>query len=184
LKDRYHSEADLSAGWEIDTCFGAVAEGSAWREIPGGAEEDLAAFSMRMTTKLFGDLSAACREVDPDHLNLGMRYYILPPDWLVPALRCLDVFSMNCYAEQILFDELADLHATIHRPVLIGEWHFGALDVGLPMAGICRLAAAPSRRKSTAAPGIFAEARAVAEQRVGNRREYGDHQVFCELIEF
>jgi hypothetical protein len=148
LKDRYPSEAALAAAWESDTPFASVAEGPAWRSIPEGAKDDLAAFSTRMAVKLFGDLSAACREVDPDHLNLGMRYYILPPDWLVPALRCLDVFSMNCYAEQVPADELAALHARVQLPVIIGEWHFGALDAGLPMAGICRVANQAERGKA------------------------------------
>jgi hypothetical protein len=51
-------------------------------------------------------------------------------------MRCFDVFSMNCYENRIRATEMAKIDALLNRPVLVGEWHFGALDVGLPAAGI------------------------------------------------
>ena len=45
------------------------------------AREDFEAFSTVMVEKLYSGLSAACRSVDPNHLNLGARYYTVPPDW-------------------------------------------------------------------------------------------------------
>jgi hypothetical protein len=148
LKDRHGDDASLSRAWGVDVTFDSIAGGPVWTEIPGGAKDDLAAFSTRMAVKLFGDLSEACRRVDPDHLNLGVRYYILPPDWLAPAMECLDVFSMNCYAQHIPSSALGEFSKAVDLPVLIGEWHFGALDVGLPMAGICRVADQAGRGKA------------------------------------
>ena len=41
----------------------------------------------------------ACRRVDPNHLNLGIRYYTVPPAWALDGMRHFDVFSMNCYKQ-------------------------------------------------------------------------------------
>ena len=73
----------------------AVAAGE-WRQrLTPAAERDLADFSRVMVMKLFGTLTDACRAVDPNHLNLGIRYYTVPPDWAVDGMRVFDVFSMN-----------------------------------------------------------------------------------------
>jgi hypothetical protein len=54
-------------------------------------------------------------------------------------MRSFDVYSMNCYKERVPAEALAELSARLNLPVLIGEWHFGALDVGLPAAGIAHV---------------------------------------------
>jgi hypothetical protein len=89
-----------------------------------------------MAEKLFDTLSHACRSVDPRHLNLGARYYTVPPDWALAGMTSFDVFSMNCYRERVPAAELANVSDALGRPILIGEWHFGALDAGLPASGI------------------------------------------------
>ena len=63
---------------ELDSILGLygrkVAEGE-WRApLTEAAKADLADFSEIMVEKLFGGLSDACRAVDPNHLNLGVRY--------------------------------------------------------------------------------------------------------------
>ena len=54
-----------------------------------------------MVEKFFGALSAACRAVDPNHLNLGVRYHRVPPAWALEGMRSFDVFSMNCYETRV-----------------------------------------------------------------------------------
>ncbi len=148
LQERYRTPAAIARAWGVPVDFRRIAEGSPFRRIPPGAKSDLTAFSTVMAAKLFGDLSAACRRVDPDHLNLGIRTYIPPPDWLVPAVGVFDVYSLNCYQHRIPVRRLAALSARLGRPVLIGEFHFGALDAGLPMAGICRVAGQADRGRA------------------------------------
>ena len=80
-------------------------------------------------------MGEACKRVDPNHLNLGARYYTVPPDWALEGMKCFDVFSVNGYQQRVR-PELGTLSAQVERPVMIGEWHFGALDVGLPASGI------------------------------------------------
>jgi hypothetical protein len=38
---------------------------------------------------------------------------------------------MNCYRERVPADEVAQIETLLGMPILVGEWHFGALDVGL-----------------------------------------------------
>jgi hypothetical protein len=89
-----------------------------------------------MTERFFKTLSQACREVDPKHLNLGIRYHTVPPKWVVEGMRTFDVFSMNCYREKVPYRDTETISQMLNMPVMIGEWHFGALDVGLPASGI------------------------------------------------
>jgi hypothetical protein len=43
---------------------------------------------------------------------------------------------MNCYRERVPADEVAQIETLLGMPIMVGEWHFGALDVGLPAGGI------------------------------------------------
>jgi hypothetical protein len=136
LQMRYSDDSTLAAAWGIETTFAAVAE-SEWREtLTARAEADLAEFSSIMVERLFSGLSEACRKVDLQHLNLGIRYYTSPPSWAVAGMHCFDVFSVNCYEQRISTTNLSQIYAMLDRPILVGEWHFGALDVGLPASGI------------------------------------------------
>jgi hypothetical protein len=99
------------------------------------AQDDLREFSSVMAKRYFDALSSACRKVDPHHLNLGARYNMVPPAWVVAAMTSFDVFSMNRYAERVPHADFATIHATLKLPIIVGEFGFGALDVGLPGTG-------------------------------------------------
>jgi hypothetical protein len=136
LRWRYGSEEAWAAAWGCAAPLDAVAEGE-WRApLNETARSDLADFSATMVERLFGGLSDACRAVDPHHLNLGVRYYTVPPPWAAAGMRAFDVFSMNCYRERVPPGEVAQIAEMLGMPVLVGEWHFGALDAGLPGSGI------------------------------------------------
>ena len=139
LRQRYGEDSVLAAAWGIDVTLARVAAGRWQQPLSPAAEADLADFSAEMVERLFRGLSDACRAVDPHHLNLGARYYTLPPRWAERGMRAFDVFSMNCYRERVPAEELDEVSVRLERPVLIGEWHFGALDAGLPAAGIARV---------------------------------------------
>ena len=78
----------------------------------------------------------ACRAVDKNYMILGMRWaWISDPD-LVEGWKNFDVFSINCYAVDptSAIQNIVDLGVDL--PVMIGEFHFGALDAGLPATGL------------------------------------------------
>ncbi|HUU60739.1 MAG TPA: hypothetical protein VMZ50_14555, partial [Phycisphaerae bacterium] len=136
LRGKYGDDASLRAAWKIDTTLAAVGEGPWDRGLTEPAAADLAAFSEVMVEKLFGGLSDACRRVDPNHLNLGVRYQSVPPAWAIAGMRGFDVFSVNCYQHRVL-PEYEQISAEVNLPIMVGEWHFGALDAGPSTAGIC-----------------------------------------------
>jgi hypothetical protein len=136
LKERHNTDAALSAAWGMNVSLSALAEGEWHQPLTAAARTDLEDFSEEMVERFFGGLSKACRAVDPHHLNLGIRYYTIPPHWALKGMRCFDVFSMNCYKERLPAEEMAGISAMLQQPIMIGEWHFGALDAGLPASGI------------------------------------------------
>jgi hypothetical protein len=136
LATKYGDDHGLSTAWGGDVTLAAVREGAWSRTLTPPAERDLAEFSAVMVEKFFSTLSASCRRVDPNHLNLGIRYHTIPPDWAVAGMRAFDVFSMNCYDTRVRSGEMEKIAALLNMPVMVGEWHFGALDAGLPASGI------------------------------------------------
>ena len=136
LRQRHASDAGLAAAWGMPVTLGQVAQGTWTQPLTPAPQADLADFSAVMVEKFFGGLSAACRVVDPNHLNLGIRYYTVPPSWALDGMRHFDVFSMNCYKPHLPAEEMAHISRLLNQPIMIGEWHFGALDAGLPASGI------------------------------------------------
>jgi hypothetical protein len=136
LRKKYGSDVVLAQAWGIDTTFAALADSQWNTPLTETATKDLDDFSSVMVEKYFGTLSAACREVDPNHLNLGIRYHTVPPKWALDGMRSFDVFSINCYRAQVPADELQAIHNLLNMPTMVGEWHMGALDVGLPATGV------------------------------------------------
>lgn len=87
------------------------------------AQEDFAAMHALLVEKYITVLKTALSSVDPEHLNLGMRYAGAGPREMA-GCEHYDVFSFNCYAPsaaQAL--ETAGGHMDV--PMVIGEWHIG-----------------------------------------------------------
>ncbi len=136
LKNKYQDDGNLSAAWDMKVSIENIREGKWEQRFTEEALKDMEAFSQIMVERYFTTLAEACRKVDPNHLNLGIRYAGVPPVWAVKGMRTFDVFSMNNYREKVPFEETEAIHNMLKMPVIIGEWHFGALDVGLPSSGI------------------------------------------------
>jgi hypothetical protein len=84
----------------------------------------------------------ALHQVDPDHLNLGMRYGGAGPREMA-GCEHYDIFSFNHYAPTVT--ESLDAGAGFRdMPMIIGEWHIGGGDKGLLSNG---LLSAPSQEE-------------------------------------
>ena len=148
LSRRYKTDEELSSAWEMNASLSLVEKGKWTGRFSKNALADLESFSQIMVEKYFTALSNACRKVDPNHLNLGIRYAGVPPKWAVKGMLSFDVFSMNCYMEKVPRDQTQEIHDLLNMPVIIGEWHFGALDVGLPSSGIGHVKSQTDRGKA------------------------------------
>jgi hypothetical protein len=100
------------------------------------ARQDLGTFSPHMVDAYVRIPSEACRRVDPHHLNLGMRWAWIATDDLLAGSDACDVFSLNFYQMAPDIETVRKVAAVSGRPVLIGEFHFGATDRGLPANGL------------------------------------------------
>jgi hypothetical protein len=98
--------------------------------------EDCSAFN-RLLIRRYVELPARlCKEADPNHLNLGMRYAWVSSDEVLQGCEWFDVFSLNCYQFAPDREQIAEISRKLNRPVMIGEYHFGAAEGGLPAYGI------------------------------------------------
>jgi hypothetical protein len=103
------------------------------------AARDSEEFSRKMIHKYIQVPSEAIRNIDAHHLNFGMRYaFITPNKAQLSGADCYDVFSINCYKKNPL-DYIHNVTCKVDMPILIGEFHFGAPDVGLTDFGLGRV---------------------------------------------
>lgn len=146
LQNKYGDIASLNAAWKREyASFDDLL--TAQPPISGFSDEAMAdskAFSAVLIRRYVSLPSEACRKVDPHHLNLGMRYAMLLDPILLEGYENFDVFSINGYD--------ANCYPSIHKageltgkPVVIGEFHFGAPDVGMLTAAICSVATQEDR---------------------------------------
>jgi hypothetical protein len=145
LRERYPDDNALRLHWGTAASFAAVEEGVWEPPFAEAALRDLHAFSTILLKRMIGTLSRACRNVDPHHLNLGVRWWTFPPLWALAAMESVDVISFNCYQaapDKIHYGSKGmqtgteELCGALNKPFMIGEWHIGAMDGGLPSAGL------------------------------------------------
>ncbi len=148
LRTKYDGDQALAKAWSLPTTFEKVARGRWTAPLTKDALADLRQFSVVMVEKYFRVLSGACRKADPNHLNLGMRWAGVPPEWAVEGMKTFDVFSINCYMNSLPRDRSDRIEKLLNMPVMVGEWHFGAHDVGLPASGIGRVRNQADRSKA------------------------------------
>lgn len=106
-------------------CLGVFVDNElSWNGLP-----DLAA----VAETYFATVAKVIHEELPNHLYLGGRIAWGTEDVYRAAARHCDVVSVNVYARR--FDR--DLpEGSVDRPMIVGEFHFGALDRGLFHAGL------------------------------------------------
>lgn len=139
LSDRYGGDVRrLADAWKIPelSSFGRL-EAPVGRSVhrSDAAAKDLDDFNT-VLIKRFAQLPCeAAKRADPDHLNLGMRYAWISQPALYETGEYFDVFSINRYAPTAR-DAVDEIGNRSGKPVLVGEFHHGGLDVGLPSNGI------------------------------------------------
>ena len=138
LKEKYQTVEALNTAWntkftDFDDLYQPIRDASAKSEA---AKEDQKTFSKEMLRAYVEIPSKACREVDPNHMILGMRWaWISDPD-LATGWENFDVFSINCYAVDPTEAISHVVELGVDLPIMIGEFHFGALDTGLSATGL------------------------------------------------
>ena len=133
LKAKYKEIENLNQAWDTQhASWDALLQS---REVPDKkkADADLAAFYTKTAETYFKICREAVKEVAPDNLYLGCRFAWVNDRAVRAAAKYCDVVSHNFYRREI---ESFRLPEGIDMPVIVGEFHFGALDLGMFHAGL------------------------------------------------
>ncbi|MCI1859604.1 MAG: hypothetical protein LKI80_15885 [Sporolactobacillus sp.] len=149
LRAHYRTIAAFNRAWQLQLAsFADLQRPIAHAALrSAAATRDLKQFSAALIRRYVEVPARACRRVDPHHLNLGMRYSYIVDRNVLAGADCFDVFSVNCYQESPT-DVLNQVGRRLDKPVMIGEFHFGALDRGLSATGIRAAADQTERGKA------------------------------------
>ncbi len=132
LRERYDSLDSFNRAW--NTAFAdwnAIAEPQTRTER---CVDDLHEFTYRFAAQYFRIIRDALRSKAPGLLYLGCRFAWSHPQAIRAAAEYCDVISFNAYVREI--DASVAGQFTFDRPVMIGEFHFGALDRGMFHQGL------------------------------------------------
>jgi len=109
------------------------------------ARDDLTAFYTRIAEQYFRTCRDAVKESDPESLYLGCRFAWVNDRAARAAAKFCDVLSYNRYRRSVADFRLPE---GVDKPVVIGEFHFGALDRGMFHTGLVPVADQDERAKA------------------------------------
>jgi hypothetical protein len=133
LRAKYGAISKLNDAWgTAHESWDALLDG---RKAPEseGSKPDLRAFYTKAAEQYFRTVRGVIREVAPNQLYLGCRFAWVNPLAAAAAAKFCDVVSYNLYQKSVAdfrFNGGADV------PLIIGEFHFGALDRGMFHTGL------------------------------------------------
>ena len=137
LKARYETVDKLNAAW--GTAYATWEAILQSRQAPdrNKAQEDLAAFYTKTAETYFETIREELKKVAPDQLYMGCRFAWVNDRAARAAAKFCDIVSYNRYEYSVQEHRLPD---GIDKPVIIGEFHFGALDRGMFHPGLKKTA--------------------------------------------
>lgn len=137
LQGRHASLEALNAAW--GTTFADWDRIGAVPERNERMQQDLDAFLYEFSATYFRTIKAAIDRHAPGQLYLGARFAGAPEPAVRACAAHADVVSFNLYTRG-LDAHRSRLFASLGKPVMIGEFHFGALDRGLFHPGLVPVA--------------------------------------------
>ncbi|QCX40303.1 beta-agarase [Aureibaculum algae] len=134
LKAKYSSIENLNNVWKTKhTSWGELLNATL-APNQENAKEDLVDFYQKIAETYFRIINEELKKVAPNQNYLGCRFAWANNDIvLTAASKYLDIMSFNKYEYSI---EHFSLPKGVDKPVIIGEFHFGALDKGSFHVGI------------------------------------------------
>ncbi|MCT2196283.1 hypothetical protein M3G15_14160 [Paenibacillus sp. p3-SID1389] len=137
LEHKYQEDPQaLSEAWAMELAdFGGVRQ-LHYDQFTDAADADLLEFSRRMAHEFIRVPAEALKRVDPNHLNLGIRYAWISSELVLEGSEYFDVYTYNCYKFRPDEADIRYIYEQTGKPVMIGEFHFGAPDVGLLSPGL------------------------------------------------
>jgi hypothetical protein len=145
LADKYRTIDALNAAWNT-----TAADWDALRapESPNAAcAADLQEFVRAFALRYFNTVNGVLKRHAPHQLYLGCRFSSAPRTVVEAAGDVCDVVSFNIYQTRIDCARYTGDNA-LDAPIIIGEFHFGALDRGMFHTGLVPTASQEARAQS------------------------------------
>jgi len=133
LRAKYGSLERVNAAWGT--------RASSWEELrvperPNAAcKADLYEFQYAFARRYFETCRGVFREYAPHHLYLGCRFSSAPRPAVRACADVADVVSFNLYQREINPEDWTGKNE-LPKPIIIGEFHFGARDRGMFHEGL------------------------------------------------
>jgi hypothetical protein len=142
LKKKYPDDLALAGAWKMPVTFARVQSGKWQGAFTTEAQDDLRDFTVLMVERYFSILSA-CRKVDR---TIWSRHALGRHPSGRSGVDSSTCSALNCYREKLPLETGRLRNAA--DAVMVGEYHFGALDAGLPALGIGHLRTRQTRRNT------------------------------------
>ena len=155
LRAKYASVAKLNTAWGV--------QAADWDALRAPADEnetaqaDLDAFEYAFARRYFDAVNDGIKKHAPNQLYLGCRFSSAPAFAVRACADVADVVSFNLYCRRIDHQRFTGEN-DLGKPLLIGEFHFGALDRGMFHTGLV-----PTRNQADRAAHYADYVRAVAD---------------------
>ena len=128
LQERYKTVDALNKAWGTSwNNWAAFAEDTSAKPTAAPAVKDLTDFTGLIAETYFKSIREAVKKAAPKKLYLGCRCVGGSANMVAAAVKYCDVISYNRYCASVRDIRLPN---NADAPVMIGEFHFGALDRG------------------------------------------------------
>lgn len=145
LKAKYTTIEKLNAAWGTQHASWDALLSSQQAPDKSKAAADLGAFYTKTAEIYFRTVRDAVKQAAPNQLYLGCRFAWANPRAVAAAAKSCDVLSYNLYRRSVADFKLP---ADADVPLIIGEFHFGALDRGMFHTGLVRTESQADRAKT------------------------------------
>lgn len=145
LQSKYGMIARLNSAWGTSHASWDALRESRTPPDPKKARADLETFYTKLAESYFSTARSVIKETAPQQLYLGCRFAWVNARAAAAAGKLCDVVSYNLYRRSVAdfrFNGGADV------PLLIGEFHFGALDRGMFHTGLVPTASQMERAQA------------------------------------
>lgn len=149
LRETYGDVAALNAAWRTRFADWAALEAPVTLAEPYTAAQpgDFSKLLTQFAEQYFRVVQAGLKQADPNHLYLGCRFAGYSPEVLAEAAKYSDVLSFNVYRLALDAKEWSVLDP-YDKPVVVGEFHFGAPDRGVFDTGLVGVADQAARGRA------------------------------------
>ena len=137
LKTKYKSIDNLNNAWGTNHKTWDALLQSSQAPDKKKAQNDLTTFYTKIAETYFKIIREEVKKVAPNQLYMGCRFAWVNDRAARAATKFCDIVSYNRYSYSVENHSLPD---GIDMPVIIGEFHFGALDRGMFHTGLRKTA--------------------------------------------